>query len=148
MTTCTTRLACLIGAALANGPLLAAVQPPTPLVLTPPVRRTICRGRCWPASSLPRARSCRPTRGRDNQPRLTALRKSLLLVRPLQAGNQAPLALEARDGAGKLLGSLTLDPPSRLPKTAYYLEGTPEEGSTSPAPAPVPSSTAAASWPG
>ena len=45
-----------------------------------------------------------------------------------------PLALEARDGAGKLLGSLTLDPPSRLPKTAYYLEGTPEEGSTSPGP--------------
>ena len=55
-------------------------------------------------------------------------------MRPLQAGNQAPLALEARDGAGKLLGSLTLDPPSRLPKTAYYLEGTPEEGSTSPGP--------------
>ncbi len=97
--------------------------------MTPPGRRTICRGPLLAGVQFAQSQilPAHPREG-DNQPRLTALRKSLLLVRPLQAGNQAPLALEARDGAGKLLGSLTLDPPSRLPKTAYYLEGTPEEG--------------------
>ncbi|KHN52112.1 M66 family metalloprotease [Aeromonas hydrophila] len=129
MTTCTTRLACLIGAALASGPLLAAVQPPTPLVFDATRPQNDLQGSLLAGVQFAQSQilPAHPREG-DNQPRLTALRKSLLLVRPLQAGNQAPLALEARDGAGKLLGSLTLDPPSRLPKTAYYLEGTPEEG--------------------
>lgn len=83
----------------------------------------------------------------DNQPRLTALRKSLLLVRPMQADSTAPMVVMAYDGTGKLLGSIGLNPPSKIPKTAYYLEGSPEEGvDFTRAPAPQASSTAAANW--
>lgn len=84
----------------------------------------------------------------DSQPRLTALRKSLLLVRPLQAETGVPMTVTARDGAGQMLGTLTLNPPEQLPKTAYYLDGSPEEGSTSPRERGPPLSSAAApSWP-
>lgn len=33
----------------------------------------------------------------------------------------------ARDKGGKTLGTLSLDPPAKLPKTAYYLDGLPDE---------------------
>ncbi|MEG2564945.1 MAG: M66 family metalloprotease [Acinetobacter sp.] len=64
----------------------------------------------------------------DRQPHLTSLRKSLLLVQPLQSNNETPLQVEAHDSNGKLLGALTLSPPSALPKTVYRLSGTPEGG--------------------
>lgn len=41
----------------------------------------------------------------DRQPTLTALRKSLLLVQPLQADGVTPMQLEARNGSGQLLGT-------------------------------------------
>lgn len=64
----------------------------------------------------------------DRQPHLTSLRKSLLLVQPLQSNNETPLQVEARDSDGKLLGTLTLSPPSGLPRTVYRLSVAPEGG--------------------
>lgn len=62
----------------------------------------------------------------DNQPHLTSLRKSLLLVRPVKPDNTTPMTAIVRDGQGKLLGSVDLNPPKLLPKTAYYVDGAPE----------------------
>jgi hypothetical protein len=68
----------------------------------------------------------RPRSG-DRQPHLIGRRKCLLLVRPLQAGGDAPWQVAALDKNGQRLGTLRLDPPAKLPKTAFYLEGLPEE---------------------
>lgn len=38
------------------------------------------------------------------------------------------MVVEARDASGKLLGTLTLSPPSALPETVYHLAGVPEGG--------------------
>ena len=67
----------------------------------------------------------RPREG-DNQPHLTGWRKTLLLVRPLKSDDSTPMSVLARDGSGKTLGTLALNAPRLLPKTAYYLEGVPE----------------------
>lgn len=64
----------------------------------------------------------------DRQPTLTSLRKSLLLVQPLQPDAVTPMVVEAFDVTGKLLGTLTLAPPSALPETVYHLAGVPEGG--------------------
>ena len=66
-----------------------------------------------------------PRKG-DNQPHLVSLRPCLLLVQPLKPDG-APLSVIARDKAGKELGSLNLEPPDKLPKTAYDLDNIPEE---------------------
>lgn len=63
----------------------------------------------------------------DHQPHLIGHRKTLLLVRPLTADGTSPMRVTARDRGGKTLGSLSLDPPEKLPKTAYHLEGLPDE---------------------
>ncbi|HZL91819.1 MAG TPA: M66 family metalloprotease, partial [Pirellulaceae bacterium] len=63
----------------------------------------------------------------DNQPHLIGHRKSLLMVRPLKADDASPMHVTARDKAGKTLGSVSLNPPEKLPKTAYYLDGIPDE---------------------
>lgn len=62
----------------------------------------------------------------DNQPHLIGYRKSLLLVRPLKADGTTPMSVTARGVGGKTLGSLSLNPPEKLPKTAYYMDGIPE----------------------
>jgi hypothetical protein len=66
----------------------------------------------------------RPREG-DPQPHLTAQRKSLLLVRPLKPDDTTPMSVLARDGDGKTLGSLTLNAPKLLPKTAYHVDDVP-----------------------
>lgn len=66
----------------------------------------------------------RPREG-DSQPHLIGQRKCLLLVRPLEAGT-APLQVAALDKNGRRLGTFHLDPPEKLPKTAYSLDGLPE----------------------
>ena len=66
----------------------------------------------------------RPREG-DNQPHLIGQRKTLLLVRPLKPEEAVPMAVVVRDRQGKPLGSLNLNPPRLLPKTAYHLEGAP-----------------------
>jgi hypothetical protein len=62
----------------------------------------------------------------DNQPHLVGRRKCLLLVRPLVPGNATPLKVAALDGNGKKLGTFALDPPDKLPTTAYHLDGLPQ----------------------
>ncbi|MGL5122003.1 MAG: peptidase M66, partial [Plesiomonas shigelloides] len=57
----------------------------------------------------------------DRQPTLTSLRNSLILVRPLQPDAVTPMFVDARDSSGKLLGTVTLAPPSALPETVYHL---------------------------
>ena len=70
-----------------------------------------------------------PSRPRedDRQPRLISLRKSILMVRPLRA-DSTPITVTAVDGSGKELGTLNLNPPAMLPKTAYYVDGVPAGG--------------------
>lgn len=63
----------------------------------------------------------------DVQPHLIGHRKCLVLVRLLQAGDATPVQLAAVDKDGKALGTLGLDPPEKLPKSAYYLDGLPDE---------------------
>lgn len=63
----------------------------------------------------------------DHQPHLVGHRQCLLLVRPLQADGVSPMQVTARDRSGQTLGSLSLNPPDQLPRTAYYLDGMPEE---------------------
>jgi hypothetical protein len=67
----------------------------------------------------------RPREG-DPQPHLIGQRKSLLLVRLLQPDDFTPLRVAATDEHGKTLGTLVLDPPARLPTTAYHLDRMPE----------------------
>ena len=61
-----------------------------------------------------------PRKG-DNQPHLISQRKSLLLVQPLKTDVTSPINVTVLDKVGKSLGSLDLDPPEKLPKTAYDL---------------------------
>ncbi len=68
----------------------------------------------------------RPREG-DRQPHLIGLRKALLMVRPLRA-DVAPISVTVLSAQGKVLGTLSLNPPKLLPKTAYFVEGTPEAG--------------------
>jgi len=63
----------------------------------------------------------------DNQPYLISQRRTLLLVQPLKPNGKMPLQVTARDIAGKELGTLSLDPPEKLPQTAYDLDGIPDE---------------------
>lgn len=69
----------------------------------------------------------------DRQPRLISLRKTLVMVRPVRVDSAPiafndPVGLTAIDGAGKELGTLTLNPPQQLPKTAYFVDGMPAKG--------------------
>lgn len=63
----------------------------------------------------------------DRQPHLIGLRKTLLLVRPLQAAPGA-LTVTVLGAGGKALGTLPLNPPNLLPKTAYFVDGSPDAG--------------------
>lgn len=66
----------------------------------------------------------------DRQPRLISLRKALVMVRPVRMDSAPiafndPVVLTAFDGAGKELGTLRLEPPQQLPKTAYFVDSVP-----------------------
>jgi len=67
----------------------------------------------------------RPRAG-DSQPHLIGRRTCLLLVRPLEPDNANPLKVAALDKNGRKLGTFSLDPPDKLPTTAYHLDGLPE----------------------
>ena len=62
----------------------------------------------------------------DTQPHLIGHRKCLVLVRPLNTNRNSLVQLTARDGQGKTLGTVDLDPPANLPKTAYHMDGIPD----------------------
>ncbi len=61
----------------------------------------------------------------DRQPHLIAKRKTLLMVKPLSSVNT--LQVTVVDSNGTLLGSLLLNSPDQLPKTAYYIDDLPDD---------------------
>jgi hypothetical protein len=127
MNICATTLAGLIAAALSWNPLLAAAPAAAPLVFNATDPINDLKGSL--AAQVQFAQSqILPAHGRksDKQPHLTGHRKSLLLVRPLKADGKTPMSVIARDGGGKMLGSVDLDPPEKLPKTVYFVDGIPE----------------------
>ncbi len=67
-------------------------------------------------------------RADDRQPRLISLRKALLIVRPLKSDGASPVTVSVLNASGRPLGDLTLNPPARLPATAYSVEGVPQGG--------------------
>lgn len=69
--------------------------------------------------------SPRPREG-DVQPHLVSKRKCLLIVRPLKFDDSTPISVIASNDQGKSLGSINLQPPNLLPKTAYYVDDAPE----------------------
>jgi hypothetical protein len=125
------RLALLIG-------LLAAVQSPSisaapgasesSLVFNTTIQKNDLKGD-FEAQVFFAQSQIIPARPRedDRQPRLVSLRKALLMVRPLRA-DATPVSVTAVDGSGKELGTLKLNPPEQLPKTAYFVEGVPAAG--------------------
>ncbi len=62
----------------------------------------------------------------DHQPHLIGHRTCLVMVRPVKADDVTPMQVAAVDKDGKTLGILDLDPPAKLPKTAYFLDGLPQ----------------------
>ncbi len=122
------KLAGVIAAALLWAPIVAADPADQPLVFNTTTPTNDLKGSL--AARVQFAQSqivpSHPAKG-DNQPHLIGYRKCLLLVRPLQADGVSPMQVTARDKSGKTLGSLNLNPPEKLPKTAYYLDGIPEE---------------------
>lgn len=117
----------LITALLASGSMLAAAQQPPPLIFNETAPSNDLQGTL--AARVQFAQSqILPARAHpgDAQPTLIGLRKTLVLVKPLQPDASTPMTVTARNRAGNVLGSLPLEPPALLPKTAYYVDGLPE----------------------
>ncbi|MCA9066791.1 MAG: peptidase M66, partial [Planctomycetaceae bacterium] len=123
----TRKLACLIAVALIGGPLAIVVAADTALVFNTTAPTNDLKGSL--AAQVQFAQSqivpAHPKEG-DNQPHLIGRRTCLLLVRPLKANGTSPMQVTARDRDGKMLGTVNLDPPGKLPKTAYYLDSLPD----------------------
>lgn len=117
-----------IAAALMWGTVLAADPAATPLVFNTTEPTNDLKG-AWAAQVRFAQSQVIPVHPRegDNQPHLVGQRKCLLLVQPLKPNDGSPVQVSARDKTGKVLGSLNLDPPDKLPKTAYDLDGMPNE---------------------
>jgi hypothetical protein len=118
----------VITVALMWNPLLAADPKAQPLVFntiapTNDLKGSLTAGVQFAQSQILPAH---PQKG-DNQPHLTGYRQTLLLVRPLKVDRATPMSVSARNSAGKVLGSLDLNPPEKLPKTAYHLDGVPDD---------------------
>lgn len=65
----------------------------------------------------------------DKQPHLVAGRQALLMLRPISTINaNSPLQVGVKDKNGATLGTLSLSPPDKQPKTAYFIDGVPEGG--------------------
>ena len=71
-----------------------------------------------------------PSRPRDDdrQPHLVSLRKTLIMVRSGNPSSNEPIIVTILNKFGKSLGKRTLNPPSSIPKTAYFTEGVPTAG--------------------
>jgi hypothetical protein len=123
-----TKLAAVNAVALMWAPFVAAYPQNKPLVFNTTIPANDLKGSL--AARVQFAQSqiipAYPKKG-DNQPHLIGHRKALLLVRPLKADGKSPIEVTARDKAGKTLGSVSLSPPDKLPKTAFYLDGLPDE---------------------
>ena len=122
-------LASLLTAAILTGPSRCPLHAAPPLVFntTSPVNDLTGSLAAQVLFSQSQILPAHPRAG-DNQPHLTSLRKSLLLVRPLKADDRTPMSVVVRDAQGKPIGTLNLNPPRLLPKTAYSVDGAPEGG--------------------
>ena len=121
------KLAGLLATAFLLVPFTAARSADHPLVFntTPPtndLQGTLAAQVLFAQSQIIPAH---PREG-DHHPHLIGQRTCLLLVRPLEMDAVTPLHVTALDRNGKRLGTVQLDPPDALPKTAYYLDGLPE----------------------
>ncbi len=110
--------------ALLAGPLFAAEPAAKELVFNPTAPVNDLKGGLaaqvqFAQSQIVPARALKGT----GKPHLIGYRKTLLIVRPLKERGTMGLSVTARDAAGKTLGSLELDPPEKLPRTAYFVEG-------------------------
>ena len=119
----------LMAAALLHGPASAPLHAASSLIFnsTPPtndLKGSLAAQVLFAQSQILPAR---PREG-DNQPHLTSLRKSLLLVRPVKPDDATPMTVVVRNAQGQPLGTLNLNPPKLLPKSAYYVEGAPAAG--------------------
>ncbi|WON78847.1 M66 family metalloprotease [Serratia sp. UGAL515B_01] len=114
-------------ATLATGPLLAETAAPLIFNTTSPQNDLTGNMGAQVQFAQSQILPAQPKEG-DRQPTLTSLRKSLLLVQPLQTDEVTPVQVQAHDANGKVLGTLTLAPPSALPETVYHLSGVPEGG--------------------
>lgn len=121
------QIASLLAAALLSVHLPVSASAATPLVFNKTTPVNDLRGSL--AAQVLFAQSqiipARPRAG-DDQPYLVSQRKALLLVRPLAPNDSTPMSVIVRDGQGKMLANANLNPPAKLPKTAFYLEGAPE----------------------
>lgn len=122
-----TKLVRLVIATLIWTPVFAADPAAKPLVFNTTTPTNDLKGSL--AARVQFAQSqilpAHPQKG-DNQPHLIGYRTSLLLVRPLKADGTSPMLVTARDKGGKTIGSLNLNPPEKLPKTAYDVDGIPD----------------------
>jgi len=118
----------VIAAALMWAPLTAAFAADKPLVFNTTTPTNDLTGSLAARVQFAQSQIV-PARLRegDNQPHLIGHRKCLLLVQPLNADGATPLQVAAMDKHGKRLGTFPLDPPEKLPKTAYFLDGMPEK---------------------
>lgn len=71
----------------------------------------------------------RPREG-DRQPRLIGHRKTLLLVNPLKNDDRTPMVVVVNGSRNRALGTIKLNPPDKLPLTAYHIDGVPAQGVT------------------
>lgn len=123
----TKQLVSLLGMAFLVVPFTTARSADQPVVFntnqpTNDLRGTLAAQVLFAQSQIIPARP----RKEDQQPYLIGQRKCLLLVRPLNADGVTPLQVAALDRNGQRLGTFRLDPPEKLPKTAYFLDGLPE----------------------
>ena len=126
-------LAGLFAAGFSSGLAAASASAESSLVFNATLPRNDLKG-SFGAQILFAQSQVIPSRPRedDRQPRLIGLRKTLVMVRPLRVDSvpivlTEPILLTAVDGAGQTLGTLTLDSPQQLPKTAYFVDGMPSK---------------------
>ena len=121
-------VAVLMGGMMVGSAAVSPVGASSPLVFngvapTNDLKGTLAAEVLFAQSHVIRAR---PVEG-DTQPHLVGLRKSLVMVRPLRPDAVTPMVLVVRSSSGQVLGTLNLNPPRLLPKTAYFVDGAPED---------------------
>lgn len=128
-----TYIASIVASILASGAVYAAEQTTAPLALTVFNNNDLpsdLEGSLEASVSFAQSQIMPSKHGieGDVQPYLTAQRTSLLMVKPKQSDLNiaTPLSVTAIDNQGHNLGTMRLNPPSQLPKTAYAIDGAPE----------------------
>jgi len=110
----TKKLVSLIAVSVIGGPLAAVFAVDTALVFNTTTPTNDLKGSLAARVQFAQSQIV-PTRlsEGDNQPHLIGHRTCLLLVRPLKADRNSLVQVTARDGRGKTLGMVNLDPPAK-----------------------------------